>query len=89
MQAALEAGWWPIAALILASSLLATVYIWRVVETAYFRPVPEGVGEASVPLSMLAPLWVLSGACIYFGIDSTRTLEVARSAAIYLLEMGP
>ena len=89
VQAALEAGWWPIAALILASSLLATVYIWRVVETAYFRPVPEGVGEASVPLSMLAPLWVLSGACIYFGIDSTRTLEVARSAAIYLLEMGP
>lgn len=89
VQAALEAGLWPIAALILASSLLAAVYIWRVVEIAYFRPVPDGAGEASVPLSMLVPLWVLTGASVYFGIDSTRTLEVARSAAIFLLEGGP
>ena len=89
IQAALEAGLWPIAALILASSLLAAVYIWRVVEAAYFRPVPDGAGAISVPLSMVAPMWVLAGACVYFGIDATRTLEVARSAAIYLLEVRP
>ena len=89
IQAALESGRWPIAVLILASSLLAVIYIWRVVETAYFRPVPDDAAEATVPLSMMAPMWVLSGACIYFGIDSTRTLEVARSAAIFLLELGP
>ena len=89
IQAALEAGWWPIALLILASSLLAVIYIWRVVEAAYFRPAPEGAGAVHVPLSMLAPLWVLTGACVYFGIDATRTLEVARGAAIHLLEIGP
>ena len=89
IQAALEAGLWPIAVLILANSLLAVIYIWRVVETAYFRPVPEGAGAIRVPLSMLAPLWVLTGASVYFGLDATRTLEVARSAAIFLLEVRP
>ena len=89
IQAALEAGLWPIAAWILASSLLAAVYSWRVVEAAYFRPVPAGAGAISVPLSMTAPMWVLAGASVYFGLDATRTLEVARSAAIFLLEVRP
>ena len=36
IKAALELGWWPVAALVLLSSLLAVVYVWRVVEVAYF-----------------------------------------------------
>ena len=90
VQAALEKGWWPIAVLVLLSSLLAVIYIWRVVEVAYFRPAPEGgPAPAEAPLSMLVPMWLLTGASVYFGIDATRTLEVARSAAIYLLEVRP
>ena len=34
LQAALEKGWWPIAVLIVVSSLMAVIYIWRVVEVA-------------------------------------------------------
>ena len=86
IQAALEKESYLIAALILLSSMLALVYIWRVVEAAYLRPAPKGheaVGEA--PLSMVVPTWIMSAACIYFGIDATRTLEVARSAASFLL----
>jgi multicomponent Na+:H+ antiporter subunit D len=86
---AIERGWWPVAGLVLATSLLAVVYIWRVVEVAYFRPAPEGrgtVGEA--PLLLLIPTWVLILANFYFGIDATLTSEVARQAAESLLGGG-
>ncbi len=86
--AALEAGYWPVAALILASSLLAVVYVWRVVEVAYFEPPPEGREVREAPLSMLAPLLVLSASTVYFGIDSELTAGVARTAASVLLGGG-
>ncbi len=90
IQAALEKGWWPIAVLVLFSSLLAVIYIWRVVEVAYFRPAPEGgPAPAEAPISMLAPMWLLTGAAVYFGIDATRTLEVAGGAAAFLLKGTP
>jgi multicomponent Na+:H+ antiporter subunit D len=90
VQAALEKGWWPIAVLVLFSSLLAVIYIWRVVEVAYFRPAPEGgPAPAEAPLSMLMPMWLLTGASVYFGIDATRTLEVAGAAAAFLLRATP
>ncbi len=89
VQAALEAGSWFLAAIVLIGSLLAVIYIWRVVEVAYFRPAPAGGDEVvEAPLSMLIPTWVLIGASIYFGIDTSLTLGVARRAAEYLLGGG-
>ena len=87
---ALERGWWPVAALILAASLMAVVYIWRVVEVAYFQ---EGPGEDSsiveAPLALLIPTWVLVFANFYFGIDATFTTEVAGAAARSLMGLVP
>jgi len=91
VQAALEQNNWFVAAVILIGSLLAIVYIWRVVEVAYFRPAPEGDAEgeiAEAPLSMLIPAWVLIGASIYFGIHTSLTLGVAERAAKLLLGGG-
>ena len=91
VQAALERGNWFVAAVILLGSLLAIVYIWRVVEVAYFRPAPEGDAAATIaeaPLSMLIPTWVLIGASIYFGIHTSLTLGVAERAAQHLLGGG-
>lgn len=86
LQAALEKGWWPIAVLIVVSSLLAVIYIWRVVEVAYFRSAPEGQAVAKeAPLMMLVPMIILIGACYYFGINGTTTLEVAGNAATTLI----
>ena len=70
------------AVLILLSSLLAVLYIGRVVEVAYFRPAPEGAGPVKrAPLSMLAPMWVLCAGCVYFGVAAGFTSEVAHTAA--------
>ena len=86
--AGIEAGWWP-AALVLASSLLAVIYVWRVVEVAYMQPAPvDRPAMAEAPLSLLLPTWALVGLSIYFGVDSELTVGVARRAAALLLGAG-
>jgi multicomponent Na+:H+ antiporter subunit D len=86
--AALEGGLWPVAVLILLSSLLAVVYIWRVVEVAYFRQAPDDAPEiAEAPISLLAPTWVLIGATIFFGVFTSLSVGVASAAARMLLGM--
>ncbi|NCA70341.1 MAG: monovalent cation/H+ antiporter subunit D family protein [Sphingobacteriia bacterium] len=87
--AAMERGWWPLVVLVLISSLIAVVYIWRVVESAYFRERPSGalvVSEA--PISLLAPTWILVLANLYFGIDSSLTTGFGGAAARTLFGAG-
>jgi multicomponent Na+:H+ antiporter subunit D len=86
LQATLERGAWPLAVAILLSSLLAVIYVWRVIETAYFQPPPEGhdvVREA--PLSLLIPTAFLIGASLYFGLFTEWSAGVAGVAARELL----
>lgn len=88
--AALERGWWWLAVLIVAGSLLALLYIGRIVEAAYFRPARTDAKEmAEPPLSMLLPAWALVVACVYFGLDADLTAEVAQRAARSLLGVAP
>ncbi|MBL4616005.1 MAG: monovalent cation/H+ antiporter subunit D family protein [Magnetovibrio sp.] len=86
VTAALELDMWPLAALILLSSLLAVIYVWRVFEVAYLRePAITADKPADVPLSMLVPIWTLAGAAIYFGANGTFTLDLADTAARHLM----
>ena len=89
IQAALEKGWWPLAFLLLLSSLLAAVYVWRVVEVAYFQPVPEGKDTVTeAPFTMQIPMWLLIGATLVLGIFTSQTAGVAKHAARWLLGNG-
>jgi len=86
---AIERGWWPVGLLILMSSLIAVIYIWRVVEVAYFQPAPADAARVEeAPPSMLIPTWILIGASVYFGIDTRITVGVATRAAASLLGIG-
>ncbi len=86
LLAAIERGWWPIAAVVVVTSLLAVVYIWRVVEVAYFRPAAAGGTEVvEAPLTLLVPMLVLIGFTYYFGINATLAVDVATDAADALL----
>ena len=86
VRAAFEQEMWLIAALIVLSSLLAIVYVWRIVEAAYLKPIPEGIANINeAPLSMVLSLWVLAFASIYFGVDATTTLNIALDSADTLL----
>ena len=86
ITAALERGWWPVAVLVLITSLMAVVYIWKVVEVAYFEEFPGEEGTvAEAPLGLLLPLWVLVAANVYFGVNATFTARIAGQAAELLL----
>ena len=83
---AMEKGWWPLVFLIVASSLIAVVYIGRVVEIAYFRE-PSGLAAKAEdpPLTMLAPLLILALATVYLGIDTEASAGIAGKIAAGLL----
>ena len=88
--AMLEQGYWPVAALILLGSLLAVVYVWRLVEAAYFKPVDsDNIHVKEAPLSILVPTWILVIANIYFGIDTRFTIAVTEMATNTLFGATP
>jgi len=83
---ALHAGGWPLVLVIMTSSLLALVYIGRVIEVAWFREASPVCADArDPPLSMLIPILVLAAATIWFGIDTQWTAGIAGKAAAMLL----
>jgi multicomponent Na+:H+ antiporter subunit D len=90
VSAALDRESLGLAFLIMASSVLAVVYVWRLVEIAYFQePVadfPRGVGDP--PWRMLGPTWVLTAATIYFGFFSDFAVDVANRAAAQIFAAG-
>ena len=83
---AIEKGWYGIAFAILLSSLLAVVYVWRVIEVLYFRePVGNAAKAQEAPMSMLIPTWILIGGSIVFGLWTPWTVGIANQAARHLL----
>lgn len=88
--AAIENGWWPVAILIVLGSLLAIVYVWRIVEAAYFmEPEPGSLPVTEAPMTFLVPIWLLVIANIYFGIDTRLSVQVAQSVSQSLFGIAP
>ncbi len=89
VRAALERGSWWLAALIVATSLIALGYVWRFVEAAYLRePAPDLPRPGEAPLSMLIPAWLLVVACIYFGFETSFNVGFAAEAVQHLMPRG-
>jgi multicomponent Na+:H+ antiporter subunit D len=82
--ASLEQGLWPVALLILLGSLLAVVYVWKLVEAAYLTEPQSEVAVQEAPLSMLVPLWLLVIANVYFGVQTDVSVGLAGQAAAVL-----
>ncbi|MDH3668558.1 MAG: monovalent cation/H+ antiporter subunit D family protein [Paracoccaceae bacterium] len=83
---AVEQGLWWLAAVIVFSSVLAMIYVGRVVEVAWFRePSGAAVSPRKPPLEMVVVTWVLALAVVYFGFDTDISAGVAGDAASLLL----
>lgn len=89
IEAALQKGWWPVVIVIVISSLLAVIYVWRIIEAAYLREPPAGVEKSEAPLSMLIPIWVLVLANFWFGLNAATTTGIAERAARELMHLPP
>ena len=89
LRAAIEDGRLFVAFLIVATSLLALAYVWRVVEVAYLRPKPDDAEPlAEAPASMLLPVWSLILANVFFGLNTGLSVGAARQAAQNLIGGG-
>lgn len=89
--ALLEEGLWPVVGLVLIGSLLAVVYVWKLVEVAYFQTPDDGeegvIREA--PFAILLPTWLLVIANIYFGVHTDFTVTVSDTAVRVLFGGAP
>lgn len=86
ISAVLDKGWVWVAALLIVSSLMALVYIGKIVDVAYFKTAPaEHNAVKDVPVSILVPCWAFALLTIYFGLDTRTTAGVADRVAQALL----
>jgi len=90
LMALVENGWWFVAALVLLTSVLTLIYVWRIVEVAYFKqPLVNNEPVKEAPWLFLLPIWTLIIANIYFGIDTRFSVQVAQAAAMSLFWGAP
>ena len=79
--AAIEQEAWIAVVVILVGSLLAVVYIGKIIETLYFRPVTtKNIAVKEAPIALLVPTWILVFANIYFGLNTELTVGIAEQA---------
>lgn len=92
LKAAVGLSLWPVAILMLISSLLAVVYVWRVVETLYFSEPSELASSATeAPWGLLLPTYLVIGATLVFGcwtVYSAGLAEMAATSLVGTLDSG-
>ncbi|MEE9390950.1 MAG: monovalent cation/H+ antiporter subunit D family protein [Planctomycetota bacterium] len=90
VSGAFDRGLWPVAAMILLSSLLAVVYVWRIVETLYLKePADPHKTVREAPLPLLIPTLLVIGASLWFGLSTSWSVGFASQAASELLGSHP
>ena len=92
LRAALADGMWPVAVVILVSSLLAAVYMWRVLNAAFFTQAhPDSVQAhaSEAHWTMVAPVVGLALANVWFGVETSFSIGFAELASAALLGGSP
>ncbi|MEM5517963.1 monovalent cation/H+ antiporter subunit D family protein [Henriciella sp. AS95] len=82
VSALLESGWWWAALVVVFSSVLAVIYMGRILQAVFFKP-PNNPQKRhrEAPLLLLVPLWVLALANIWIGINGNFVAGLADDAA--------
>ena len=82
----------PLIAVILLGSVMAVVYVWRVVECAYFG---DGAGSKTgdtireAPVAILIPTWIAVLLNLWFGLAPGLPVELSSHAASLLMGHMP
>ena len=90
--AVFDRGWLGVALIvaIVVGSLLAVVYVWRVIEAAWFKAPPtEGAATREAPIELLVVIWIAALANLYFGIFTEVPISLSSMAAEGLRELLP
>ena len=94
--AAADKGWWWAVAVIVITSVLAIIYMGRILLSAYFGDAPQIDGQAAkrneAPMMMLVPMWILAIMSIAVGSNILSLVDnfvgAAEAAARLLLGSG-
>lgn len=78
-----------LAAVIVIGSLMAVVYVWRIVEHAYFQVPENPVSAREAPLGILTVTWIAVLANLYFGLNPDLPVALSTSAASTLIGYIP
>ena len=77
----LEQGLWVVVFALAVSSILALIYVGRIIELIWFHaPVGGMVSQDKIPFEMVAVTVLMTIATIYFGIDTRLTGDLAKIA---------
>jgi len=87
LYAAVDAGYWYFAALILLGSIIGAIYYIKLIKTVFFEKY-EGPAVKEAPLSMLIPLGILTALILFNGLFPQYALQLAVSAANYIAAKG-
>jgi len=82
LNSLLEINNWLLFIIVIISSILAIIYIWKVVDSLFFGELDKkhkDIKEA--PISMLIIMFILALANIYFGFNTEFTADLAKSAS--------
>ncbi len=97
VSAAIGSGWWPVAGMILLSSLMAIIYIGKIIEVFCFKKPNNENGTVNsngenyesdikeAPLMMLIPLWLLIAVSLYTGINGNLVVDFAELATAQIM----
>jgi multicomponent Na+:H+ antiporter subunit D len=83
IKASFEAGYWGLVVVIVISSVMAIIYIWKVIEAAYFKEseIVESDINKKTPYLLFIALFVFVIANIYFGVDTSISAGFASDVA--------
>jgi multicomponent Na+:H+ antiporter subunit D len=89
VQALLEQGWWWAAIVVVFSSVLAVIYMGRVLEAVFFQaPLNPNKRQKEAPLIILLPLWVLVLVNLWIGLNGRFLFGLTDGAAASLFGGG-
>jgi len=82
LSALLESGWDFAAFVVVASSILAVLYMGRVLQAVFFEaPTNPRKVRREAPLLLLVPLWVLALLNLWVGVQADWVIDLTNAAA--------
>ena len=88
IRAILSADAYLIAALVLLSSALSLIYLWKIVEVMWMQPAPAKSPQLVENPAIYLPLWIVALSNIWFGVDASWLVSASRAAAAALIGGG-
>ncbi len=82
---AIEKGWWWLVISIALSSLLALIYVGRIIEIAWFQESKTKENTITLSREMIGVTLIASITTLYFGLNTELTVDLAKIAADSLL----